>query len=71
MGIDESMRKDMNQDLSAIPPLMSLPGLGGSTNTQDDQGRRQGRQQPKRNQRQFERIWKGNTQDILVKIILL
>ena len=67
MGIDESMRKEMNRDLTTIPPsLSSLPGLGQTNNLneqQGQQGRRQihggGRQQPKRNQRQFERMWMG------------
>lgn len=65
MGIDESMGKEMNRDLATIPPLLSsLPGLGptNNLNEQGQQGKRQihdGRQQPKRNQRPFERMWMG------------
>lgn len=62
MGIDESLRRDMNKDFGAIPT--SLPGLGGTAgSTAFDQSKRQGqiggRYQPKRNQRQFERMWMG------------
>uniref|UniRef100_A0A1I8B9Z6 WD_REPEATS_REGION domain-containing protein n=1 Tax=Meloidogyne hapla TaxID=6305 RepID=A0A1I8B9Z6_MELHA len=60
LGIDEPMRREMNKDFGTI--LTSLPGLGGPTNSSSfDQNKKQGqfggRQQPKRNQRQFERMW--------------
>jgi hypothetical protein len=66
MGIDEMMKRDMNRDVAAIPPLMSLPGLG-PMNAPNEQGRRQGqgRQQPKRSHRQFERMWMGQSIDFV------
>uniref|UniRef100_A0A915P571 Uncharacterized protein n=1 Tax=Meloidogyne floridensis TaxID=298350 RepID=A0A915P571_9BILA len=64
LGIDESMRREMNKDFGTILTTTSLPGLGGPTNSSTfDQNKKQGggqfggRQQPKRNQRQFERMW--------------
>nr|CAD2161696.1 unnamed protein product [Meloidogyne enterolobii] len=64
LGIDEPMRREMNKDFGTILTATSLPGLGGPTNSSTfDQNKKQGggqfggRQQPKRNQRQFERMW--------------
>ncbi|CAK5029023.1 unnamed protein product [Meloidogyne enterolobii] len=64
LGIDEPMRREMNKDFGTILAATSLPGLGGPTNSSTfDQNKKQGggqfggRQQPKRNQRQFERMW--------------
>jgi len=66
LGIDEPMRREMNKDFGTILTTTSLPGLGGPTNSSTfDQNKKQGggqfggRQQPKRNQRQFERMWMG------------